>query len=74
MRSPYGFGPTTLPGASELKLGRPFEVAAQGSPIQHLADLAACRALVISRSTFSWWAAVIASGGGAPVVYPTPWR
>jgi glycosyl transferase family 11 len=57
----------------ELDLGLPFEIAAPGPALQHLAALSRCRALVISRSTFSWWAARIATELGATVVYPSPW-
>jgi Glycosyl transferase family 11 len=58
---------------AELDLGVPFQVAGDGPPLQHLRELALCRALLISRSTFSWWAAGVASGRGARVAYPAPW-
>ena len=32
-----------------------------------------CRVLLISRSTFSWWAANLAANRGARVAYPAPW-
>lgn len=57
----------------ELDLGVPFEVTDEASPIEHLAALAHCRALVVSRSTFSWWAAAVASGRGVPIIFPCPW-
>lgn len=58
---------------SELDLGVPFDVAPGASAVEHLTALAGCRALVISRSTFSWWAAAIAASHGARIVFPTPW-
>ena len=59
---------------AELDLGTAFEVAPKGPAVEDLAALSACRALVVSRSTFSWWAARIAAGRGSAVVYPAPWR
>ena len=56
-----------------LDLGFDFEVAPPGTPVEHLAALSRCRALVISRSTFSWWAARVATEHGARVVFPSPW-
>jgi hypothetical protein len=58
---------------TELDLGLPFEVAAGATPVEHLRGLGACRALVISRSTFSWWAAAVAGSRGASVAFPAPW-
>jgi hypothetical protein len=58
---------------SELDLGVPFEVVGDGPPLLHMRELALCRALVISRSTFSWWPAQIASHRGARVAFPAPW-
>jgi hypothetical protein len=59
---------------SELDLGMPFEIAPGASAVEHLAALSRCSALVISRSTFSWWAARLATSRGAIVAYPKPWR
>jgi hypothetical protein len=56
-----------------LDLGFDFEVARPGTPVEHLAALSHCRLLVISRSTFSWWAARVAMEHGARVVFPSPW-
>jgi hypothetical protein len=58
---------------AHLDLGRPFELAAPGSPLDHLATMSRCRALIISRSTFSWWAARLAWARGARVYVPSPW-
>ena len=58
---------------SELDLGIPFEIAPEASAVEHLAALSRCSALVISRSTFSWWAARLATSRGAAVAYPEPW-
>jgi hypothetical protein len=58
---------------AELDLGLPFEVAPDGTPIEHLAALARCTRIAISRSTFSWWAGAIASSFGGRVAFPTPW-
>jgi hypothetical protein len=58
---------------TRLDLGVPFEIAANGPPVEHLRGLASCSALVISRSTFSWWAGAIAADRGARIVFPTPW-
>ena len=44
-----------------------------GPPLRHLRGVALCRVLLISRSTFSWWAANLATGRGARVAYPAPW-
>lgn len=56
-----------------LDLGVPFEVAGPGSPFEHLAALAGCENLIISRSTFSWWPATLVSRRGGQVMYPAPW-
>ena len=56
-----------------LDLGSPFEVVQSGSPIQDLAGLSRCGALVISRSTFSWWAARLAADRGVLTAFPAPW-
>lgn len=58
---------------TELDLGSPFDVMPAAAPVAHLAALANCSGLVISRSTFSWWAARLAMDRGAAVVYPSPW-
>jgi hypothetical protein len=57
----------------ELRLGVRFEVAPPAPPLSDLRDLSRCRALLISRSTFSWWAAKVASERGVRVAYPAPW-
>jgi len=47
-----------------------------GGPVEHLAQLSSAAALVVSRSTFSWWAAAIASARSSRVVrvvFPDPW-
>lgn len=58
---------------AELDLGGPFEVADDGPPLRHMREMALCRVLLISRSTFSWWAANLAANRGARVAYPAPW-
>jgi hypothetical protein len=58
---------------AELDLGTSFDVAEGGDPIDDLKGLANCDALVISRSTFSWWGAAIAGRRGIPVACPSPW-
>ena len=58
---------------ANLDIGHNFEIAGDDDVIQQLGDLGKCRALVISRSTFSWWAARIAMEHAATIVYPTPW-
>ena len=57
----------------ELRLGVPFEVAPDAPAVWDMRDLSRCRTLLISRSTFSWWAAEIASDRGARVAFPAPW-
>jgi|GEM_PF-1265598 len=57
----------------ELRLGVPFEIAERASAVEDMASLARCTSLIISRSTFSWWAARVAAERGATIVYPTPW-
>ena len=59
--------------AANLDIGHDFEIAKDGDVIRQLSDLGKCRALVISRSTYSWWAARIATEHAATIVYPTPW-
>jgi len=53
-----------------LDLGESFRVLPTGSALQDMQALAASDFLVISRSTFSWWAAAISD---ARVVVPDPW-
>jgi hypothetical protein len=54
-----------------LDLGRKFKVVPPtGTPLDHLRYLAAADFVVISRSTFSWWAAAISD---ATVIAPDPW-
>ena len=46
----------------------------ESTPSQDFARLSSSRALVISNSSFSWWAAWVASKlHGSSVVFPTPW-
>lgn len=59
--------------AAHLDIGHDFAVARDGDVLEQLSDLASCDALVISRSTYSWWAARLATERGATVVYPAPW-
>lgn len=57
-----------------LDLGEPSRVAEPpAGPIEQLAQLSDAAALVLSRSSFSWWAAALASRRSAPIVYPAPW-
>jgi Glycosyl transferase family 11 len=53
-----------------LDLGRPYKLLPTGSALEDLRSLAASDFLVISRSTFSWWAAAVSD---ATVVTPDPW-
>lgn len=53
-----------------LELGRDFKALPSGSALDDMKRLAAADFLVISRSTFSWWAGF---GGRATVVVPSPW-
>ncbi len=57
----------------ELDLGSPFEVVRGESALDDIAGLSRCGALVLERSTFSWWAARIAEQTGATIVFPAPW-
>jgi Glycosyl transferase family 11 len=59
-----------------LDIAAPDDFAHPGRPVEHLAQLSNAAALVISRSTFSWWAAAIASARSSRVVrvvFPDPW-
>jgi hypothetical protein len=56
-----------------LDLGVDFDVADDGTALEHLTGLSRCDVLVISRSTFSWWAARLASDRGGRVLFPSPW-
>lgn len=53
-----------------LDLGRRYTILPKGSALEDMRSLAASDFLVISRSTFSWWAAAISE---ATVVAPDPW-
>jgi hypothetical protein len=53
-----------------LDLGRHYELLPTGSPLEDMRSLAASDFLVISRSTFSWWAAAVSD---ATVVSPDSW-
>jgi hypothetical protein len=53
-----------------LDLGRPYEILSTGSALDDMRTLATSDFLVISRSTFSWWAAAVSA---AKVVVPDPW-
>jgi hypothetical protein len=53
-----------------LDLGRRFRVRPTATPIEDLRTLARSDYLVISRSTFSWWAAAVSD---AAVIAPDPW-
>jgi hypothetical protein len=53
-----------------LNLDRPYEILPTGTALEDMRVLAASDFLVISRSTFSWWAAAISD---AIVVAPDPW-
>jgi hypothetical protein len=59
--------------SKHLELGFPFTIEPPRSAAADLAEMSRCEALVISRSTFSWWAARLATEMGARVVYPSPW-
>lgn len=57
-----------------LHLGEEAQVAERAGPVEQLAQMSDAAALVVSRSSFSWWAAAVASTRrSAPVVYPAPW-
>ncbi len=56
-----------------LDLGAPFVLVTSQGPVEDLAAMSRCSALVISRSTFAWWAARLAALRGASVVFPAPW-
>jgi hypothetical protein len=58
---------------NHLDLGVPFVISPPDSSVEHLRGLARCRTLVMSRSSFSWWAAAVAASRGALVAVPTPW-
>ena len=49
------------------------EESEASSPLGHLLALSLCQNLVISNSTFSWWAAKLATSRGATVVAPSKW-
>lgn len=53
-----------------LDLGRPYKILPTGTAVEDMRILAASDFIVISRSTFSWWAAAISD---AIVVAPDPW-
>lgn len=63
---------TNDPGwcTENLDLGRAFRVLPTGSPLEDIRTLASSDFLIISRSTFSWWAAAISD---AVVIAPDPW-
>jgi hypothetical protein len=53
-----------------LDLGRAHRVLPTGTALEDMRSLAAADFVVISRSTFSWWAAAISD---ATVIAPDPW-
>lgn len=53
-----------------LDVGRQWQIRSTGRAVEDLRILASCDYLIVSRSTFSWWAASISK---ATVVFPTPW-
>jgi hypothetical protein len=53
-----------------LDFGRAYKVLSTGSAVEDMRFLAASDFMVISRSTFSWWAAAISD---ATVIAPDPW-
>lgn len=53
-----------------LDLGRPYKLLPTGTALEDMRSLAASDFIVISRSTFSWWAAAISD---ATVIAPDPW-
>lgn len=53
---------------SHLDLGVPFECWSGGSAVEDMRFLAGCRSLVLSRSTFSWWAAMLSEVSDLVVV------
>lgn len=53
---------------SHLDLGVPFECWSGGSAVEDMKLLAGCRSLVLSRSTFSWWAAMLSEVSDLVVV------
>jgi len=53
-----------------LDFGRPFRILPTGPALEDMRSLAASDFIVISRSTFSWWAAAISD---AKVIAPKPW-
>lgn len=55
---------------TELDLGFKFIASVGNSTLQDFREMAECDFLVISRSTYSWWAAFLSSG---KVYCPTPW-
>ena len=57
----------------ELDLGSPFKVERGAGALDDLAGMSRCGALILERSTFSWWAARVASERGATIAFPAPW-
>ena len=53
-----------------LDFGRAYRVLTTGTALEDMRSLAASDFIVISRSTFSWWAAAISD---ATVIAPDPW-
>lgn len=53
-----------------LDLGSEFIISVGNSTLQDFRQMAQCDFLVISRSTYSWWAAFLGSG---KVLCPRPW-
>lgn len=53
-----------------LDFGRPYRVLPTGSALDDMRSLAVSDFLVLSRSTFSWWAAAVSD---ATVIAPNPW-
>lgn len=58
------------------QVGTPVDVVHARTAWETLADLSSCRAIVMSNSSLSWWAALVATVLRARelvVVYPSPW-
>lgn len=56
---------------SDLDRIRYIDPPFESNPVESMLLLAKCKALIISNSTFAWWAGII--NGGNMVFYPNPW-